>query len=56
MSRSLVSAWNELDVARYKAEFYRMWHVGYHAGLPHQKVPENDVIVVFRHSPNVIKP
>ncbi len=38
MARSLTSAWNELDVARYKAEFYRMWHVGYHAGLPHQKV------------------
>ena len=38
MSRSLGSAWNELDVARYKAELYRMWHAGYHAGLPHQKV------------------
>ncbi len=38
MSRSLGSAWNELDVARYKAELYRMWHVGFHAGLPHQKV------------------
>ena len=38
MSRSLVSAWNELDVARYKAELYRMWYAGYHAGLPHQKV------------------
>ncbi len=38
MGRSLRSAWNELDVARYKAELYRMWHVGYQAGLPHQKV------------------
>ena len=38
MGRSLWSAWNELDVGRYKAELYRMWYVGYHAGLPHEKV------------------
>ena len=38
MSRSLASAWSELDVARYKAELYRMWYAGYHAGLPHEKV------------------
>jgi type II secretory pathway component PulF len=29
----LTHAWAELDVARFKAEFYRMWYAGYHAGL-----------------------
>ncbi len=38
MSYTLVGAWTELDVARYKTELYRMWHVGYHAGLPHGRV------------------
>jgi type II secretory pathway component PulF len=35
---SLFRAWNELDLARHKAEFYRMWHTGYSAGLPHGEV------------------
>jgi type II secretory pathway component PulF len=38
MEFSAVAAWSELDVARHKAEFYRMWHVGYRAGLPHEQV------------------
>ena len=51
MPRSLVSAWNELDVARYKAELYRMWNAGYHAGLPHPKVLA--AAGSFRRSPTV---
>ena len=35
MSYTLVGAWMELDVARHKTEFYRMWQVSYSAGLPH---------------------
>jgi type II secretory pathway component PulF len=35
MALSLFSAWSELDIARYKAEFYRMWLAGYSAGLTH---------------------
>lgn len=31
----LTRAWLELDVARHKAELYRLWHAGYHAGLDH---------------------
>ena len=38
MSYTLVGAWMELDVARHKTEFYRMWQVGYSAGLPHGRV------------------
>lgn len=37
---SLVQAWAALDVGRYKSEFYRQWHVGVHAGLPHHRVLE----------------
>ncbi|MDT8369693.1 MAG: type II secretion system F family protein [Longimicrobiales bacterium] len=37
-TRSLIGAWRELDTARHKAEFYRMWHLGYRAGLPHSRV------------------
>ncbi len=35
---SLLRAWNELDLARHKAEFYRMWYTGYEAGLSHVNV------------------
>ncbi len=35
MPLSLTRAWNEFDVARYKAELYRMWYAGYSAGLSH---------------------
>ena len=38
MSLSLAGAWNELDVARYKAELYGMWHAGYRAGLSHEQI------------------
>ncbi len=38
---NLARAWAELDVARHKAELYRMWHAGYHAGLHHHTVLEN---------------
>ena len=51
MSLSLAGAWNELDVARYKAELYRMWHAGYRAGLSHEKVLST--AGEFRRSPTV---
>ena len=38
MAHSVARGWSELDVARYKAELYRMWYAGYHAGLSHEKV------------------
>ena len=38
MSYALVGAWMELDVARHKTEFYRMWQVGYSAGLSHGRI------------------
>jgi type II secretory pathway component PulF len=38
---NLLAAWAELDVARHKAELYRMWHAGCHAGLPHHTVLEH---------------
>lgn len=37
---SLAQAWAELDVARYKSEFYRQWWAGHHAGLTHPRVLE----------------
>jgi type II secretory pathway component PulF len=51
MAHSLTSAWNELDVARYKAELYRMWHTGYRAGLSHERVLTTTG--EFRRSPTV---
>ena len=51
MPQSLVRAWNELDTARFKAEFYRMWHAGYHAGLEHPKALE--MMDDFHRSPTV---
>ncbi len=51
MSSSLPSSWGELDVARHKSEFYRMWHTGYRAGLPHPKVMAT--VGDFRRSPQV---
>ena len=37
MSTTFARAWNELDVGRYKAELYRMWHIGFKAGLTHER-------------------
>jgi type II secretory pathway component PulF len=51
VSRSVLAAWRELDVGRHKAEWYRMWHAGYRAGLPHQQVFET--AGEFRRSPTV---
>jgi len=51
MSLSLAAAWNELDVARYKAELYGMWHAGYRAGLSHEEVFAT--VGEFRRSPTV---
>jgi MSHA biogenesis protein MshG len=35
---SILRVWSDLDVGRHKAEFYRMWHLGYRAGLSHIEV------------------
>lgn len=51
MSLSLAAAWNELDVARYKAELYGRWHAGYRAGLSHEKLFAT--MGQFRRSPTV---
>lgn len=51
MRLSLATAWNELDVARYKAQLYGMWHAGYRAGLSHEKVFAT--VGEFRRSPTV---
>ncbi len=51
MSLSLAGAWNELDVARYKAQLYGMWHAGYRAGLSHDNVFAT--VGEFRRSPTV---
>lgn len=48
---SLAAAWAELDVARYKSEFYRMWYAGHHAGLTHPQCFE--AMDDFRRSPTV---
>jgi len=53
MPLTLGQAWNELDTARHKSEFYRMWHVGHHAGLEHPKALET--MDDFRRSPTVAK-
>jgi len=38
--RSLAGAFRDLDIGRHKAELYRMWLAGYHAGLAHPRVLE----------------
>lgn len=38
MTDGFLSAWAELDIAGQKAEFYRMWQVGHHAGLTYGQV------------------
>lgn len=50
-SRSFLAAWAELDLARHKAEWYRMWYAGYRAGLGHAKLFET--AGEFRRSPTV---
>ena len=50
---SLPSAWSEFDVARHKAEFYRMWHVGHRAGLSHPLALE--AVGDFRRSRTVLQ-
>ncbi len=47
----LTRAWLELDVARYKTEFYRQWHAGTHAGLDHPTTLGS--IAPFAASPSV---
>ncbi len=38
MALSLARALADLDVPRHKAELYRMWLAGYHAGLEHPRI------------------
>ena len=40
MVRSLAGAFADLDVSRHKAELYRMWLAGHHAGLEHPRILE----------------
>lgn len=51
MAVSITRAWNELDVGRPKAAFYRMWLAGYGAGLSHPKTLA--AMDDFRRSPSV---
>lgn len=51
MPLTLTQAWNELDAARFKAELYRMWYAGHHAGLEHPKALE--LMDDFHRSPTV---
>jgi type II secretory pathway component PulF len=53
MPLTLGQAWNQLDTARFKSEFYRMWYAGHHAGLEHPKALE--VMDDFHRSPTVMK-
>lgn len=48
---SLARAWAELDVARYKSEFYRQWWAGHHAGLTHPRILET--MEEYERSPTV---
>jgi len=48
---TLTQAWNQLDTARFKAEFYRMWYAGHRAGLEHPRALET--IDDYRRSPTV---
>lgn len=47
----LTRAWLELDVARHRAELYRLWHNGTHAGLDHPTTL--GTIGPFTRSPSV---
>jgi len=51
MPLTLVQAWNELDTARFKSEFYRMWYAGHHSGLEHPRALE--MMDDFHRSPAV---
>ena len=51
MPLSLASALSSLDSPRYKAELYRMWLAGYHAGLEHPRILAS--IGAFGRSPAV---
>lgn len=51
MPLSLTRALAELDAPRHRAELYRMWLAGYHAGLEHPRILES--IGELRRSPPV---
>ena len=51
MPLSLLQAWNALDTAKFKSEFYRMWYAGHHAGLEHPRALE--MMDDFHRSPAV---
>lgn len=53
MALTVGQAWNQLDTARFKSEFYRMWYAGHHAGLEHPKALET--MDDFHRSPTVKK-
>jgi type II secretory pathway component PulF len=53
MPLTVAQAWHELDSARYKSEFYRMWYVGHHAGLEHPRAL--GAMDDFHRSPTVKK-
>ena len=53
MALTVAQAWAELDAARYKTEFYRMWYAGHHAGLEHPRALET--MDDYHHSPTVMK-
>lgn len=53
MALTLAGAWAELDVARFKAELYRMWYAGHHAGLDYPTTLSS--MHEFGRSPSVEK-
>jgi type II secretory pathway component PulF len=53
MPLTLAQAWNQLDSAKFKSEFYRMWYSGHHAGLEHPKALET--MDDFHRSPTVAR-
>jgi type II secretory pathway component PulF len=53
MPLTFVQAWNQLDTAKFKSEFYRMWYSGHHAGLEHPRALET--MDDFHRSPTVQK-
>ena len=53
MPLTLTQAWNQLDTAKFKAELYRMWYAGHHAGLEHPRALET--MDDFHRSPAVAK-
>jgi len=52
MALTISQAWNQLDTARFKSEFYRMWYAGHHAGLEHPRALET--MDDYRRSPTVM--